>query len=251
MRRVLGGAIVLAILVGGAAPAAAAEKDPNKVALAYFTALFAGSAAEAADAVELAAPDSPAHAYAVHQEAVRRALLASGADSPNIVKRKGDTISLCVPGQPKSQCVLVGRYKLTKKGALRTFAYVDGKDVYALDPPVVGTRQAGSGGGVTLTFVSAFQAEDSLFVVFTATGDPTAARSIYAHQATYTPAGGPPTQAASTAGVDFDLQPGVVGPLLLVFPGSELGYGGTVTVPVNTGPPDYLDASISVTLPSS
>lgn len=251
MRRLTALAVVLAVSAAVAmvpvAAHGAANDDPQSVAFDYFDHLFSsGSPGEAARAVELAAKDSPAYAYAVHQQILAEAQVATGGTYPNTVKRKGENISLC-EANTKTDCTIVGKFKLNKKGRLRTFSYIDGRDTQLLTPPLLGTGQVGTAAGVTFTLVSSFQARDALFVTFRVTGDPGAERSIYSYESTYTPPGAPSVQAATTLGVSSTIQAGVAGVLALVFPG-VLAPDGTVTIPVNTGPPDYVDANAVISL---
>jgi hypothetical protein len=140
-----------------------------------------------------------------------------------------------------------GRFKLDKQGRIKTFSYIDGKNTRPLAPPVVGTGQSGGAFGVTFTLASYFAARDALIVILDATGAPDGVRTVESYQASYQPPNGSAVQAATSLGLSADIQPGVAATLALAFPGSP-APGGTVTIPILSGPPNYTNGSATISL---
>jgi hypothetical protein len=242
--------LVSSLVIGLAGAAAASNTDPTKAGAAWLTALFAtGSANDAQAALPLVAPNSPAYAYTVFQIGGLKALAGSGAGStPTAVKPKGKNVTLCQTALNGSTCVTVGRFMLDKKGRVRTFSYFYGGPPTPLGPPVLGTGQTGSGFGVNFQLASYFRARDGLIVILNVTGAPDGARTIQAYQATYQPPTGPPVQAATSRGIASDIQPNVAATLELQFAGNPTP-GGTITIPMMSGQPDYTNGSAKLQIP--
>jgi hypothetical protein len=80
------------------------------------------------------------------------------------------------------------------------------------------------------------------------TGDPRVERLVNGSQATYTPPGSSPVQASATLGLTNSVQPGVVGSLVVEFPGT-VAPGGVVSIPVSSGAPDSQDSTATIRLP--
>jgi hypothetical protein len=230
--------LIVSLVIGFSGLANAGNQDPTKAGAAWPRALFAtGSPNDAQDAVRLAAPNSPAHAYTVHQIGLMKAQAGSGGVTPNFVKTKDRNVVVCQRTLAGNQCVTFTRFKIDKRGRVENFSQIRGGKPQRLDPPVLGTGQSGSALGVTFNLVSYFRARDGLFVILDATNASNGARTVESYQASYHPPTGSAVQAGSSTGLTGDIQPGVTATLALVFPG-EPAPGGTVTIPMLSGPPD-------------
>ena len=238
----------LAIAFSGTAQAK--TYNPTKAGENWLTALFAtGSANDAQAAVPLVAPNSPAAAYTTFQIGTLSAAAGSGGGStPASVKQKGTKVALCETALRGTTCITFGKFVLDKKGRVRTFSYFRGGPPTPLVPPVLGTGQAGSAFGVNFHLASYFAAESDLIVILNVTGAPDAANSIEAYEATYQPPSGAPLQAASSTGITGNLQPNVAATLELDFAGSP-PPGGTITIPMLSGAPNYANGSSTISLP--
>src|SRR4051794_13026314 len=158
----------LVMSVGGlAVPAAAKQQTPSKVACQYFTALFGSDAAGREKAVELAAPGSVAHAFAVHLTAYMAIQRAAGsAEQPNRARCSASKIATGkAPEKPKTTPVtfsiaaLAGsvayeRFTTDANGQLVSFT-VNGS---SLDGRIVeGSAPAVEALGASIRVVSAYQ----------------------------------------------------------------------------------------------
>jgi type III restriction enzyme len=92
-----------------------------------------------------------------------------------------------------------------------------------------------------------FRARDAFIVILDATNSSDGARSVESYQASYQPPTGSAIQAGSALGLTGDIQPGVTATLQLVFPGTP-EPGGTVAIPMRSGPPDYSDGNATIPL---
>lgn len=241
--------LVFGLVVRLSGAAGADRHDPTKAGEAWLKALFAtGSANEARAALPLTAPNSPAIAYTWHQIGYLKAQAGSGGGgTPSAIKSKRSNVELCQKGLSGNTCLTFGRFKLDKQRRIKTFSYIDGKNTRPLTPPVVGTGQSGRALGVTFTLASYFAARDALIVILDATGAPDGARTVESDQAIYQPPNGSAVQAATSLGLSGDIPPGVAATLALTFLGS-LAPGGTVTIPILSGLPNYPNGSATISL---
>jgi hypothetical protein len=248
MRRIALVCLLVVGLVAGLAGSASASTDPTKAGLRWLSALFStGSANDSQAALPLAAPGSPAYAYTVFQIDTLKAQAGSGGGGiPTAVKQKGKNVTLCT-GAQASNCITVGRFLLDKKGRVKLFSYFNGGPPTVLQPPVMGSGETGTAFGVTFQLASYFEARDGLIVNLNVTGAPDAARSVQAYQATYQPPTGAPLQAAASRGLSGDVQPRVAATLELQFAGSP-APGGTITIPMMSGAPDYTSGNATIPL---
>jgi hypothetical protein len=241
--------LILSVVAASSSLANAGTQDPTKAGAAWLRALFAtGSPNDAQAALPLAAPNSPAHAYTVHQIGVMKAQAGSGGGtSNNSVKTKGRNVALCQRTLSGNQCVTFTRFKIDKQGRVENFSQIRGGKPQRLDPPVLETGQSGNAFGVTFNLVSYFRARDGLFVILDATNGGNGARTVESYQASYQPPTGSAVQSGSSTGLNGDIQPGVTATLALVFPG-EPAPGGTVSIPMLSGPPDYSNGNATIPL---
>jgi hypothetical protein len=162
-----------------------------------------------------------------------------GAGAPTTVKQKGKNVDLCQTSLRGSSCITVGKFVVDKTGRVVTFSYLAGGPPQPLVPPVLApAADSGNGFGVTFQVASYFQARDGLLVILNVTGAPDAARTVEAFQATYQPPNGSPVQASIARGLNSQVQPMVQGTLELEFAGAPQP-GGTISIPMLGGPPDY------------
>jgi hypothetical protein len=241
--------LVVGLAVGLSRPADAKTQDPTKAGEAWLKALFAtGSANDAQAALRLAAAGTPAYSFTAHQIGALKAQAGSGAGgNSNSVKAKGRNVRLCQETLRGDDCITFARFEIDKTGRVENFSYTDDKKLSELVPPVLGTGQSGSAFGVTFRLASYFQARDALIVILDATGAADGARTVESYQATYQPPNGPAVQASTSLGLTGDIQPGVAATVELQFPGMPAS-GGTVTIPMLSGPPNYSTGSATISL---
>jgi hypothetical protein len=234
---------------GLSGPAGAKTNDPTKAGAAWLKALFAtGSANDAQAALNLAAPSTPAYSFTVHQIGTLKAQAGSGGGgNSSDIKAKGRNVKLCQQTLRGKDCITFGRFEVDKKGRVENFSYIDGKNTRELTPPVLGTGQSGGAFGVTFKLASYFQARDSLIVILDATGAADGAHTVESYQASYQPPSGSAVQAGQSLGISGDIQPGVAATLELSFPGTA-APGGTITIPMLSGPPGYSNGTATIPL---
>jgi hypothetical protein len=164
------------------------------------------------------------------------------------VKQKGKNVDLCQTSLRGTNCITVGKFSLDKKGRVRTFSYFYGGPPTPLVPPVIApSADTGSGLGVNFQVASYFRARDGLVVILNVTGAADGPKTVEAFQATYQPPSGAPIQASLSQGLNGQVQPSVQGTLALEFPGTP-APGGTITIPMMGGAPDYGNGSVTIPL---
>lgn len=147
-------AAATSMLLGVATPA-------DDAALAYMTAL---GTTDPGPALAVAAPDSPAYYYAVHQTAINEALLAYGESPvPKEVTVRGDGIEQCQPAADGSTSCFLFRF-VTDDAGLITSLSVDGESI---DGHIGGRSDEVVTGPITASVRSSYRTvtSDFLFVV--------------------------------------------------------------------------------------
>jgi len=166
------------------------QTSPSTVACQYFSALFGPDAAGRDKAVELAAPGSIAHAYAVHLAAymaIQRA--EGGGQQPNRVRCSASKVETGkAPEKSKNPPVTYSITALTGTSTYARFATdANGKltnftvNGSSLDGSIIeGTAPAVEALGAGIRVVSAYQVAGSgdLYVILELTGSPDGSRDL-------------------------------------------------------------------------
>jgi len=193
---VVTGSVLLLAVGWPAVPVAAAKHPtPSKVACQYFTALFGPDAAAREKAVELAAPGSIAHVFAVHQAAyLKIERVATGSESPNgarcsASKIESGKVPEKAPKKSKNAPITFStvpaqagistyeEFTTDANGQLVSFT-VNGS---SLDGRIIeGTAPAVEALGTSIRVVSAYQSTNGgdLYIILELTGSPDGARDM-------------------------------------------------------------------------
>jgi hypothetical protein len=221
----------------------------------YFKAFVSGNP-EAMQAMrDNAVPGSIAEKYALIQIATSQAIADSGSrDDPIYYSEDGDTIRVCATSPTESttsttladskDCTVYSDFVVDKRTHKVSDFKADGIDI---------TNRIVTGGppqsalGATITPVGAYRGvqSDTLRVIFEVAAGSTPV-NVNAYSANYiTPDG---RQVASSSDYSLapstEVQPGARVRYLAAFPGVDVG--GRLVLPLDSGEPDYNEATVNI-----
>jgi hypothetical protein len=229
-----------------AASTAAPKGTAAANALTYVKGVTASKPSDVQTAIAVAAPGSPAHAYATFEFNQATANTQAGRPTSSITTKvqSDGSIQACAGLGAQQQCLTYSDFKADANGLVTTMS-VNGQtmDGRAIEPTNLSVQAAGG----TVTVVSAIEGNtaDTLLIAFQAQAG-TEQLSIQAYTSTYVNPGGAQLQADASSSVvpSNDIQPSATVTGVVAFNTGKIGGTWTMTV----CPPNYQCADAKLTV---